>query len=84
MDKREKQKLITILEEYTDRLFDKYYVVNNPLVKNTNRITERGYGRNKNKETDSINFVFNTTKPSEDEMYSFCKQFVDEWSMKHN
>jgi len=84
MNKDDKNKLKIILKEYTDRIFDKYYVVNNPLVKNTNRITERGYGRNKNKETDSINFVFNTTKPSEDEMESFCKQFVEEWSMKHN
>ena len=76
MDIQDKKKLKEILEQYTDKLFERYYITNPPLVKTTNRV-DMGYGRNKTKESESINLVFKTTKPSEEEVKSYIKVFVD-------
>ena len=72
----DKHKLIDIIELYTDMLFDRYYITNPPLLKKMDRVG-MGYGSNKSKESQSINFVFNTTKPSEEEIKSSIKVFVD-------
>ena len=72
----DKHNLINILERYSDMLFDRYYITNPPTIKKYDKIS-RGYSSNKSKESQSINFVFNTTQPSEDEVKSFIKVFVD-------
>ena len=77
----DKSKMINILESYTDKMFDKYYITNPPILKKSDRM-ELGYGSNKNKTTNSINFVFKTDKPSELEVKSFIKTFVDMLEMK--
>ena len=71
----DKSKMISILESYTDKMFDKYYITNPPILKKSDRI-ELGYGSNKNKKTNSINFVFKTDKPSELKVKSFIKTFI--------
>ena len=43
-----------------------------------------GYGSNKTKETQSINFGFYTSKPSEDEMKIFIELFVSKWMRMGN
>ncbi len=79
----DKSKMIRVLESFTDQLFDRYYIVNPPTIrKSDSGVQSLGYGSNKNKETQSINFGFFTTKPSEDEVKRFVKMFVDMWEMK--
>ena len=81
MNVEDKARLKEILSEYSDKLFERYYITNPPLIKKNDRVS-MGYGRNKNKESESINFVFNTTKPSEEEVKSFINVFVDMLNMK--
>ena len=76
MNVEDKARLKEILNEYSDKLFERYYITNPPLIKKNDRVA-LGYGRNKNKESESINFVFQTTKPSEAEVRSFVNVFVD-------
>ena len=76
MNIEDKNKLIDILNTYTDKLFDKYYITNPPLLKKNDRVS-LGYGGNKSKESESVNFVFKTTKPSKEEMRSQVKVFVE-------
>jgi len=80
MNVEDKTRLKEILNEYSDKLFERYYITNPPLIKKNDRVA-LGYGRNKNKESESINFVFKTTKPSKDEIKSFIKVFVDMLNM---
>ena len=77
----DKNKLKDILGEYSDALFERYYITNPPLIKKNDRVS-MGYGKNKSKETESVNFVFNTTNPSEEEIKSFINVFVDMLNMK--
>ena len=76
MNIEDKVRLKEILNEYSDKLFERYYITNPPLIKKNDRVS-MGYGRNKSKESESVNFVFNTTKPSEEEIRSFVNVFVD-------
>ena len=59
MNIEDKVRLKEILNAYTDKLFERYYVTNPPLIKKNDRVS-MGYGRNKTKETENVNFVFNT------------------------
>ena len=81
MNIEDKARLKEILNEYSDKLFERYYITNPPLIKKNDRVS-LGYGRNKNKESESINFVFQTTKPSEEEVKSFVNVFVDMLNIK--
>ena len=76
MNIEDKVRLKEILNEYSDKLFERYYITNPPLIKKNDRVS-MGYGRNKSKESESVNFVFDTTKPSEEEIRSFVNVFVD-------
>ena len=77
----DKNKLIEILEGYTDKLFQRYYITNPPILKKYDKV-DMGYGSNKSSSSQSINFVFNTTKPTEDEIKSFIKVCVDMMEMR--
>ena len=79
----DKQNTITLLESFTDELFDRYYITHPPTLKKSDRVG-MGYGSNKTKETQSINFGFYTTKPSEDEMKIFVEMFVSKWMRMEN
>ena len=76
MNTLDKTKMKNILKEFADELFDRYYIVNPPTVKQSNRLS-RGYGRNKNKETESLNYTFITTQPSEQDIDSQIAVFVE-------
>ena len=79
----DKSKMVNVLESFTDQMFNKYYITNPPTVKKTdNGVQNLGYGSNRHKESNSINFVFSTTKPSENEIKTFIKVFVEMWDMK--
>ena len=74
----DKSKMISVLESFTDQMFNRYYITNPPIVKKSDRVS-LGYGSNKGKETQSINFGFYTNKPSESEVKTFIKIFVELW-----
>ena len=76
MNIEDKVRLKEILNEFADKLFERYYITNPPLIKKNDRVS-LGYGRNKSKESENINFVFKTTKPSEEEIRSFVNVFAD-------
>ena len=76
----DKTKMISVLESFTDQMFNRYYITNPPTIKKNDKGVQRlGYGSNKTKETQSINFLFSTTKPSESEIKTFIKIFVEMW-----
>ena len=76
----DKAKMISLLESFADRMFERYYITNPPIVKKYDRgVNELGYGKNKGKETVSLNFGFHTTKPSKNELKTFTKIFVEMW-----
>ena len=76
MNVEDKARLKEILNQYSDKLFERYYITNPPILKKNDRLS-MGYGTNKSKDSESINFVFKTTKPSEEEIRSFVNVFVD-------
>ena len=70
-------------ESFTDEMFNRYYITNPPILKKSDKVS-LGYGSNKNKETQSVNFGFYTSKPSEDEIKIFIEFFVSRWMRMGN
>ena len=64
MNVEDKSRLKEILNQYSDKLFERYYITNPPILKKNDRLS-MGYGTNKSKDSESINFVFKTTKQYE-------------------
>ena len=79
----DKMNTISLLESFTDEMFSRYYITNPPILKKSDKVS-LGYGSNKTKETQSVNFGFYTSKPSEDEMKIFIELFVSKWMRMGN
>ena len=76
----DKSKMVSVLESFTDQMFNRYYITNPPTIKKYDSgVKELGYGSNKTKETVSLDMGFFTTKPSESEVKTFIKIFVEMW-----
>tara|TARA_B100000963_G_C22476260_1_gene602514 strand:+ start:195 stop:386 length:192 start_codon:yes stop_codon:yes gene_type:complete len=59
MNVEDKARLKEILNQYSDKLFERYYMTNPPILKKNDRLS-MGCGTNKSKDSESINFVFET------------------------
>ncbi len=76
----DKSKMISVLESFSDQMFNRFYIVNPPTIKKSDKgVQNLGYGSNKHKEMNSIELGFFTSKPSENEVKTFIKIFVDMW-----
>jgi len=72
----EKQKLINILENYSDKLFERFYITDPPQLTKSDNVF-MGYGNGVNKQQQSIHFRFKTTKPNRNEIKTIIKVFVE-------
>ena len=72
----DKHILLDILERYTDKLFERYYITNPPQIYKSDNV-RMGYGNGVNKPTQSIHFGFKTTQPNKDELNTLRKVFVE-------
>tara|TARA_R100000005_G_C4986757_1_gene194884 strand:- start:564 stop:812 length:249 start_codon:yes stop_codon:yes gene_type:complete len=72
----QKNELRHILKRYTDKLVDRYYVTHPPQIYKSDNVG-LGYSRNENTPSQSIRFGFKTTQPTERELDSLIKVFID-------
>ena len=72
----DKSVLRDILKRYTDSLFKKYYITNPPQIYKSDNV-RMGYGRNEHSSSQSIRFGFKTEQPSEIELETFVRVFVE-------
>ena len=72
----EKQKLKIILERFSDKLFERFYITNPPQISKSDNV-QMGYSRSQNTSTQSIHFGFKTTQPNKDELNTLRKVFVE-------
>jgi hypothetical protein len=75
MTKDEKTKLVNQIMIILDSLSEDYLIHSPPLIKKSDNI-ERGWGGNGKRKT-TINFVFQTEKPTRKEIESRVKGYVD-------
>ncbi|MDP6339633.1 MAG: hypothetical protein QF842_04800 [Candidatus Marinimicrobia bacterium] len=72
----EKQNLKIILERFSDKLFERFYITNPPQIVKSDNIN-MGYGNGVIKPQQSIHFGFKTTKPNEDDIKTLIKVFIE-------
>ena len=72
----EKSVLRDILKRYTDKLFGRYYITNPPQIYKSDNV-RMGYSNNKQSPSQSIRFGFKTEQPTENELDSLIKVFVE-------
>jgi len=77
---QDKIMLKTILQDFTDELFNRYYITNPPQITKSDNV-DRGYGGETNTRQ-SIHFQFKTTKPSRKELEMVVKMFVETLNIK--
>jgi len=77
---QDKIMLKTILQDFTDELFSRYYITNPPQITKSDNV-EQGYGGETNPRQ-SIHFQFKTTKPSRKELEMVVKMFVETLNIK--
>jgi len=72
----DKAVLRDLLKRYTDTIFNKYYITNPPQISKSDNV-QMGYSRSQNTSAQSIRFGFKTTQPTETELETVIKVFVE-------
>ena len=72
----EKQNLRIILERFSDKLFERFYITNPPQIVKSDNIN-MGYGSGVIKPQQSLHFGFKTTKPNKDDIKLLIKVFIE-------
>ena len=75
-----KIQLKQILKDFTDQLFDRYYITNPPQITKSDNV-DQGYGGETNPRQ-SIHFQFKTTKPSRNDLNLLIMMFVEQLNIK--
>jgi len=75
MNKDDQKRLVLQVMEVLDRLVDDYFIHKPPMVKKSDSLNKgTGWGTG---EAKTINFVFQTVKPTRDEVESRVRIIVD-------